>query len=524
MCFFNIISIHLLLSIRHRRGLFMRIRRRGRAGLSCQFAHAGAAVLMALAGLGHPAMVAAQGRELADAVLTLKLDPLLTRPAALDTGVALPGDTQVPSCAAGVMQAAALTVGRADRLLSLTDAVDLALCRNPQVQGAWNAIKVQAAAVGEERAAYFPTVTLAASRMTDQTRYPGSNAAAATLTSNTLNGSFNWRLFDFGARDANRRSANALLNAALMSHDAVLQKTLTDVVAAYFDAQTAQATAFARQKNEDLARQTLEAAQRREVRNVGAQSDTLQAATSLAKARLVRSRAQGAYKRSLSVLVYALGVPAGTPVNLAEDHNDPQGDMRQDLQAWLEQTQAQHPALLAARAQLEAARDKVVATQAEGLPSLDLSANVYQNGRPNQGLTPVRTREILTGITLNIPVFDGFGRTYKVRGEQARVEQKEAELQNTEHQVLMEVVKAHADASAALDNLAASQDLLASAQQALASVQRKFDRGAADILEVLATQAALSDAQLERVRCLSDWRSSRLRLLGTAGVLGRRES
>ena len=42
---------------------------------------------------------------------------------------------------------------------------------------------------------------------------------------------------------------------------------------------------------------------------------------------------------------------------------------------------------------------------------------------------------------------------------------------------------------------------------------------AADILELLNTQMALADARQERVRSLADWRSARLRLLATSGIL-----
>ena len=72
-----------------------------------------------------------------------------------------------------------------------------------------------------------------------------------------------------------------------------------------------------------------------------------------------------------------------------------------------------------------------------------------------------------------------------------------------------------------MDNLKASHALWTAAQESTATVQRKFDRGAADILEILSTQSALSDAQQERIRCLAEWRSARLRLLAAAGVLGR---
>lgn len=60
-------------------------------------------------------------------------------------------------------------------------------------------------------------------------------------------------------------------------------------------------------------------------------------------------------------------------------------------------------------------------------------------------------------------------------------------------------------------------------QKELATVQRKFDKGASDILEVLSTQSALADAEQQRIQCLAEWRSARLRLLTSVGGLGLRE-
>lgn len=456
------------------------------------------------------------------------MDPLESRPAQLGTGTTLPGDHAPLPCT---------PVARADRRLSaevvnalvdltLTQAVDLALCNNPQVKSAWAAIKVQSAGLGEANAAYLPVVNLGVSHSKDRVWYPDapSTAPAATaLAGTTVSASLSWRLLDFGGRTANAASASALLDGALASHDAALQKVLSGVIAAYFDAQTASATLAARQKIEALARQTLQATTRREARGVGAQSDTLQAATAQAKTSLEQTRAQGALQKALSVLVYALGLnPAlSSGLTLASDLADPQDSLAQSLGAWLEQARSQHPALIAARAQLTAAQEKVTVVQSEGMPSLDLTGNFYQNGRPNQGLSALKTREALIGVAVNIPLFDGFGRTYKVRGAQASVEQREADLQDTEQQILTEVVKTHADALSALGNLRSSLALITAAQEAMASVQRKFDRGAADILEILSTQSALSDAQQERIRCLAEWRSARLRLLAAVGVLGR---
>lgn len=459
-----------------------------------------------------------QARDWADSLATPLVDPLRTRPerwGASDGSVYRSDALATEPCP---VEATAY----ADQMqaLTLAQALDVALCRNPQLRNAWAVIKEQAAALGEANAAYLPTLTLSTSRLRDRMSYPNSALPSTSVYNRTVYGNLSWRLFDFGGRSANRHVAEALLDAALANRDAVWQKTLTAVIGGYFDAQTAWAVWQARQKNEELAHLTLQAAQRRQAGGAGSQSDTLQASTAWARAKLDKSRAQGNYQKSMSILVYALGLPTASHLTLAQDQEEPQDmtdNLQQALADWIDQAQAQHPALIAARAQLLAAKEKVSATESEGLPTLDFMANRYQNGRPNQGLTSTSSKENLIGLTLSIPLFDGFARTYKVRGAQAQVEQKAADLQDTEHQVLMEIVKAHADVVAALENLDASANLLHAAQAALASVQRKFDKGAADMLEMLSIQAALSDAQQERIRCLAEWRSARLRLLAAAG-------
>jgi outer membrane protein len=85
----------------------------------------------------------------------------------------------------------------------------------------------------------------------------------------------------------------------------------------------------------------------------------------------------------------------------------------------------------------------------------------------------------------------------------------------------MGVIKAHADAQATLGNLDAAQLLLSSAQESLQSLQRRYNRGAADMVELLSAQSALSDAQQEHVRSRAEWRSAKLKLLASAGVMGR---
>jgi outer membrane protein len=438
-------------------------------------------------------------------------DPLRVSPRELSTPQHLPDDTSPPDCSAPV------ALGRP---LSLVDVVDLALCTNPQVKATWAGVKAGAASLGEAKAAYLPTLTAGLSRVQDRTSFPGSGMGGQSLQDTSRNLGLNWRLFDFGTRSANQAAANALLDAALATHDATLQRLLESVVGAYFDAQSARASWDSKTQLEQLAQRTLDTARRREASGAGSQTDTLQASTALAKATLERSRAAGDWNKALAVLVYALGLPAGTPIQLAADLNDDSTGVERELAEWLTQAQIQHPAIRAARAQLEAARQRVASVRAEGLPTVDLGVNQYRNGRPNQGLPPLQSSERVIAVTLSIPIFEGFARTYKMRGAEAQAEQKSAELADIENQILMNVVKAHADAVAALANLGASEDLHNAATMATESVRRKLDKGATDMIEMLTVQAALTDAEQQRIRSLADWRSARLRLFAAAGRLG----
>ena len=457
-------------------------------------------------------------RDWVEVLTTPFVDPLRVGASSrANAGRAAPWeDSQSPGCENR-------TVHDASDPLTLLAAIDLTLCHSPQVQEAWASIKVQTAQVGEARAAYLPTVNAGVSRTRQKSQSPESGFMVnSERTTDSQFATLTWRLLDFGGRGANARSAQALLEAAVASRDAVLQKTMASVISLYFEAQTAKANRETKEKGENVARQTLEAARKREARGAGAQSDTLQARTALAKAELEHGRAIGAYDKSVASLVVAMGLPARSvqALVLAPDYSDVEHMLGQDLDTWLSLAYDQHPALMAVRAQLESARDKLNAVRSEGRPTLDLTWSQYVNGRPNQALTSGQSNESTVGLTVNIPLFEGFGRSYKLSGAQAQIEVKDSELRDTQNQILGEVVKSHADAVAALRNLDASKRLIEAAQEALDNVQKKYDRGVVDILEMLSVQMALTDSELERVRSLSDWRSARLRLLANVGTVG----
>ncbi len=439
-------------------------------------------------------------------------DPLKSTPSIVGNGVVLPGDSVPISCDTSYdfMQP-----------LSLGNAVDLALCNNKQIKTTWADIKIRASMLGEAKAAYLPTVTATPGWTSDWVDYLSSKATSGNTNGFTLQASATMRIFDFGGRTANRKAAESNLQAALSTHNATLQRALAEVIQAYFSAMTASATLKTKTDNEEIAKNILNSAKSKEAKGATSQSDTLRATTVLAKASLDKNRSQGEYQKSLAILEHVLGLTRKADLILPQDLNESAEAQNRELSAWLEDTQKNHPAVVAARKRLEASQQQVTVARSAGRPAINLTGNYYLNNRLGESVSSVSSMSTTLLVALSIPIFDGFASTYKLRGAEAQVERATAELADVEQQAALGVIKAYADTLSALRNLESSAILLDAAKSSLVVSQRKYDKGAADISEVLSTQAALADAWQERVRCLAEWHSGRLQLLASVGQMGR---
>ena len=437
-------------------------------------------------------------------------DPLLTMPPAVQRGAAFPDGSQV-RCPALV---------DLSHPLRLKEVMSVALCNNPQVRQAWFDIKIAAGQLGEARSTYLPTASLTYSPyQANQVDYPDFPDNGTFNEGTMASANFTWRMLDFGARDANHASATLALQSAFASHEAIIQRAMQVLTQYFFDVLNSEASLKAKNDAVVLSRSAWEATLRREAKGVSDKNDSLQAQSALAKSRLAASRATGDASKAQATLIAAMGLATGTSIRLDESSGMAKPGLINDLGYWLATAEQGHPAIRSAKLQWEASKAKIKAASAAGLPSLDFVASLYQNGLPNQGVQATSSYTGNAGITINIPVFEGFGTTYKVRGAQATADKAQVQMEDTEHQVLTEIVKAHADAVSSFENLDSSLSLIDATAAAVESASKRYEAGASDILELLNAQSALAQAREERLRCLSEWRSARLRLIAGAGVL-----
>lgn len=415
--------------------------------------------------------------------------------------------------------------------LKLYDAVERAMCNNPKTRQAWANVKIHAAAVGTARAAYLPTATgtLQDAREWRSGYLAGGTTSGASQTGRqrSANVSMNWLLYDFGGRSAALENATALLAAAQASQRAMLLTVFATIAKDFYAAQAALGTLVAAREVETTAQASADAAAARVEKGVAPLSDRLQAETALAESVVNRTNAEREWQVARGLLAAEMNLsPAGE--FLLPDVDDgvaPVGEFIESVQTLIEHARRAYPGVMAAEAQLAAARAKAVQIRAEGLPRLSLVGQFNYNNRPNSlqaGYPALRAthREWYVGVQLTLPLFEGFARNYQARQADAQVELQRETLDDSRRQIGLEVWNAYQTVLGATKNLDHSATLLSLAERSYDAAERRYRMGAGSVLELLNAQSSLATGKKQRIRALTDWRSARLQLAAKLGDIG----
>lgn len=392
--------------------------------------------------------------------------------------------------------------------IGVIDAVDLALCKNPQTRELWANARAQAALLGVAQAAYLPSLDgkLARSQLSSNSIDTQQRSASLTLS---------WLLFDFGARAANLESARQLLEAASATLDATVQTVFLSALQSYYAAQATRALLSAAQESEKASRESLSAAEVRYTVGSGTPADRLQAQTAWSQATLNRIKAEGEVRNSLGTLANVMGLDANQPLILADiPAITPDAAFEQNVDALIETARQRRPDLKSAEAQVKAAQSNVDYARATGLPTLSLGA-----GPTWQETGSVSNNSNSIGLTLSLPVFSGFSTTYKVRNAEALAESKAAQRDRVRLQVALDVWKAYQSLTTAGQSIRTTIDLFNSAEQSARVALGRYKAGVGNILDVLNAQTALASARQQRVQATLDWHVYRATLAQSIGAL-----
>jgi outer membrane protein len=442
---------------------------------------------------------------------------------------------QIPPNPASSLQSGAMTdYCRQEAITSpvvLFDAIERALCESPKTRSAWAAIKAAAASLGISKSAYLPTLEGSVKYAYQHNETQVSDAPelqsnfAKPVNEESL--ALGWVLYDFGARAASLDNSHALLLAAQANHDATVQSIFASTAKDYFGAQAANANELSKRRIEESARDNLGAATARVTKGVAPLTDQLQANTAFAQAVYERAKAEGDLRLALGALAVDMSLSPDEALTLPELDSGALPDTRfvRAVHDLLAEAKQNHPKVLAAAAQWQAALANIKFARARGLPVLRLVGESDRSSEPvsaslGQPALPALTKENYIGVKIEIPLFEGFSRNYQVRQAEAQADVQEQALRDTQQQVAVSIWSSVQELQTDTENMRNTDVVLQSAREAFDAAQHRYQSGVGNILEILNAQSTLAASEQQWIRAQLDWRTARLQLAASLGTLG----
>lgn len=451
-------------------------------------------------GLGTPALRMSHALSAMPATLTqTSINPLSfvspSRPCAQDSV-----DTQQP--------------------LHLSDVLERILCRSPRMQQALASITEQHEGVILAEQAQRPRFSANADFNLSQA--PATTQLSATRVRSVGAGvSLNWVLFDFGAGNASLRAARSQLAAAFAGQSSAQLAQLTDGLRLYTESLRAHARLSSLQDAEKAARLSAEIASGRYAAQVGSLAEKLQAQSALAQTQLDLTRAQGLWKTSRGNLAVAMGLPVQRNIELASvaqvltRFDTAEFGAQSQLQATervLETMLAEHPRILAARADIETLQARLDQVKAQNKGSISLNSGMALN----QGLGGTSGREadrnLSVGVQASMPLFDSRSQNAREAQLASQISGRQAQVTTIERELQTELWQSVQQLLSEADNLKASETLLSTAMQGQEVALGRYQAGIGSVLDVLNAQNLYSQAVFQRADAGIALMQSQLRL------------
>lgn len=406
--------------------------------------------------------------------------------------------------------------------LTLSVAVDQALCRNPSTREAWATAREQAASLGGADSAWLPSLTgpLSASRTFGSHVDVSGNSVSADQTSRDAALNLTFLLYDFGGRGAQIKSARQLLDSQASTVNRASQQIVFNVVQSFYNVIAADASVAAAKSAEDAYRKSVEIATALQKGGVASLADVLQAETAYDQAILARVQYELTATTSHGAMSVAIGLRADQALKLkAQPVPAEVPTLSARMADLMSEAQRQRPDLAAALAQRDSAASNVTVARAVGRPSINI-----QGGRDYSNVTGVPTQNYnQIGVYVTVPIFSGFKVAYGVRQAQAALEYSDANVDQVRLTVSTDVWNAYGSLVSANAQLAATATLVKTADQNQQVELGRYQAGVATILDLLTAQASAASAAQARISAESAWQVARGQLALALGHLSQTE-
>jgi outer membrane protein TolC len=397
-----------------------------------------------------------------------------------------------------------------DLPLSLDQCIAISLRFNPQLLSSQLTVAENDARVQEVRSGFLPSLNLnaAASRMNAKASDPINSYSTALMAQYTL--------FRGGKTAAATKAAHHVLDASKVQHEINEQEFILRVTQAYYGLVQAERLIHVAEKSLERARLYLDYANARLEAGVAPRSDILKARVELSNAELNKIRAFNVRRSAQGWLNSLLGRTAGSTIEILDDLESAMKEEVLPYDAFLSLAYQHRPELKRFDFLLLAQESNIRMARGDYYPTVSLDAKYGLNGGDLAGTNPAWS----AGLSLNLPVFNGFSTSARVTQEELAHDNLKKQEEALQQQISLEVWDGHSALVEAQERVQSTLTFVANAQENLLIAEGQYREGVGTMLEVTDAQTDLLTAEQSHIEALVD---QKIAVASLARAVGNRE-
>jgi outer membrane protein TolC len=310
-----------------------------------------------------------------------------------------------------------------------------------------------------------------------------------------------WVLFDSGERGGRRKSAKAVQKAAAETERQMRQDVVMAVHQAFYECVAAKEARSVADAVLARAGDHLKLAQDKIKAGAAAQADESRVQVEVANAKLGVLRAESRLRIARGSLNTVMGLTAEGPMDVVkpEDVVMPPGGVK--IGDLMDQALKDRPDLQIAVQHVAAARADVAAAKSAYGPKVTAQGSYDRR----EGDLAGPDNEWLFGVSVDLPLFSGFGTVHRVSKAQAALSQTEAECQQRVLNVRNEIWTAYSRLLESYQSVQATVTQVSDAGESRRLAMERYKAGAGTMNDLLDAETALARSEATQIEAQKDY-------------------
>jgi outer membrane protein TolC len=413
-------------------------------------------------------------------------------------------------------QDSSVATGAATVTVTLAEAIRRAIDVQPLMVAARGSARSAGAGVRAATGAFLPTITTGGSA----TRRGGSNintsnqiVAAPTISSYSGNLTLTLPLFDGFQRIADRNAAAATEDAADAGLINQRFQVMLDTKRIFYTALATEELVRVAEAQVRRTQQQLQISVEKLRAGSATRSDSLRSTVEYGDARIALLQARAAFATAQANLGRQVGVEG--PVRAVRDFQPPAFPDTTGLRATVMETA---PSVVQAAAQARAATARVTSSRSDYFPTFNTTlSGGYSGADWPWGETPQYYDNWSLRLGVSWTLFNGFARERALTEAAVSRDDAQARAADARRAASAQLTEQLAAVATSWEQIDIARSSLAAATEDLRVQQERYRVGAATILELLTSQAALTQSEVSFVQRRFDYVVARATLEALVG-------